>query len=184
MRKAIKLVVLVCVISVMAFSQGAAPQAGAARTPLSPRGQAGYTFSDGKKIAVEYSRPSIRGRKVMGDLVPYGKVWRTGANAATSFVTDSDLLVAGAKVPAGKYTLYTIPDERQWTIIINKQTGQWGTDYNQQQDLVRAQVKPTKLGATVDQFTISFQPAGPDAAVMKLEWENTSVEVPLKEAKK
>ena len=183
MRKAIMLGLLVCLTTVLAFAQGAAPQAGGGRPARSPRGQADYTFSDGKKIAVDYSRPSIHGRKIMGELVPYGKVWRTGANAATSFVTDSNLLVAGEKVPAGKYTLYTIPDEQQWTIIINRQTGQWGTNHDQAQDLVRVQVKPSKLGQTIEQFTISFQPSGPGAAMMKLEWENTSVAVPVSEAK-
>jgi hypothetical protein len=152
------------------------------RPVLSPPGQATFAFADGKQISIDYSRPSIRGRKIMGGLVPYGKVWRTGANPATTFVTQADLDLAGARVPAGKYTLYTVPGEDTWTIIINRQTGQWGTVYNQDQDLVRVNVKPVHLSETVDEFTISFVNRAPKAGTLKLEWENTSVPVPFSEA--
>jgi len=157
-------------------SQGSAPH-----QPLSPRGDASFTFADGKTIAVDYGRPSIRGRKIMDGLVPYGKVWRTGANAATSFVTQSDLDFGGARVPAGKYTLYTVPGEDSWTIIINRQTGQWGTVYTEAQDLVRVKVRPVHLAQPVEQFTISFLRSTPNTGVMKLEWENTSVPVEFSE---
>jgi hypothetical protein len=150
----------------------------------SPRGQAEFTLKDGKKVLVDYSRPSMHERKIMGGLVPYGKVWRTGANAATTFETQADLEIAGKQVPAGKYTLYTIPNEDSWTVIINKQTGQWGTVYKEDQDLARVNVKPVKLDQAVDQFTIAFQPDGDSAGVMKLEWENTSVPVEFKEPTK
>ncbi len=163
-----------------------------AKQPASPRGQAEFTFADGKKVMVDYGRPYIRDpkqperrRKIMGgEVVPYGQVWRTGANAATSFETQADLVLGNAKIPAGKYTMYTIPNADSWTIIINRETGQWGTKYDQSQDLVRVTAKPTQLPQTVDQFTIAFESRGPIAGVMKLEWENTSVALDFSEANK
>ncbi len=119
----------------------------------------------------------------MGGLVPYGQVWRTGANEATSFTTDTDLVVGGTAVPAGKYTLYTLPGESSWKLIINKQTGQWGTKYDEKQDLARVAMQVGKTSAPVEQFTISFDKAGSDAAKLKLEWENTSASVDVKEKK-
>jgi hypothetical protein len=152
--------------------------------PASPRGQASITFSDGKKITVDYGRPFMRGRKIMGELVPYGKVWRTGANAATGFVTDANITMGGTSIPAGRYTMYTVPGENEWRIVINKQTGQWGTEYHEEQDFTRILAKPSKLPQAVDQFTISFEKRGPNAAIMKMEWENTSVAVDIAEANK
>lgn len=163
---------------------GAQTQPGAPRQPLSPRGQAEFTFADGKKITVDYGRPYIRGRKIMGGLVPYGQVWRTGANAATSFVTDTTLNIGGTTVPAGSYTLYTLPNENDWKLIINKQTKQWGTEYHQEQDLARIDMKTERLQSPVDQFTISFDKQGPSAGVMNLEWENTKASANFSEVNK
>ena len=89
----------------------------------SPPGTATFTFADGKTVTVDYSRPSMRGRKIFGGLVPYGQVWRTGANSATSLKTTANLTIGGASVPAGNYTLYTLPGEKAWKLIINKETG-------------------------------------------------------------
>ncbi len=153
----------------------------------SPPGTASVTFNDGKKITIDYSRPKIndpktgKPRKIMGGVVPYGQEWRTGANEATTFVTDTNVKVGDLSVPAGSYTLYTIPGETDWTIIINKQTGQWGTVYQQDQDLGRTQVKSGKTGSTVQEFTISFDPAKGKSTKMNLEWENTKVSVPITE---
>src|SRR5271167_4969425 len=94
----------------------------AQQPPASPPGTASVTFADGKTLTIAYSRPSMRGRQIFGGLVPYGQVWRTGANAATSFKTDVDLNIGGANVPAGSYTLYTLPGASNWKLIINKQT--------------------------------------------------------------
>lgn len=149
--------------------------------PLSPKGAAEYTLN-GKKIGVAYSRPSMRGRKIMGGLVPWNQVWRTGANEATSFTTEADLVINGAAVPKGSYTLFTIPTESGWKLIINKETGQWGTDYDEKQDLGRVHMKVEPLSPPVEQFTISFAPAK-DGAIMKLEWETTRASVDLKEKK-
>src|SRR5919204_3866664 len=103
----------------------------------SPPGTAQFTFSDGKKITIDYSRPSVKGRKIYGGLVPFGQVWRTGANESTTFVTDANLTIGGKDVPAGNYTMFTIPAEDKWTLIISKKTGEWGTDYPEGQDLGR-----------------------------------------------
>lgn len=146
----------------------------------SPPGTAEVTLG-GKKITIEYSRPSLRGRKAVGgELVPYGKVWRTGANEATTLTTEIDLNIGGANIPAGKYTLYTLPAEDGWKLIVNKQTGQWGTVYDEKQDLVRIDMKTTQLSASVEQFTILLEPVNPALARLSLEWENTQVSVPIR----
>jgi hypothetical protein len=166
-----------------AFAAGLLWAQGGGKPPLSPPGQAEYTFADGKTITIDYSRPSMRGRKIMGELVPYDQVWRTGANAATSLKTDVNLTIGGAKVPAGSYTLYTLPSAGTWKLIINKQTGQWGTKYDQSQDLARVDMQKQTLSTPVEQFTISFDRKSDTSAIMKLEWETTSVSVPLQEEK-
>ena len=104
----------------------------------SPPATANVTFA-GKTVTIEYNKPSMRGRQIMGGLVPYGQVWRTGANPATSLMTPVPLHVGNLLVPAGNYTVYSVPsqDPDKWMLIINKQTGQWGTEYNQAQDLGR-----------------------------------------------
>jgi hypothetical protein len=150
---------------------------------LSPRETATYTFANGKKITVDYGAPSMRGRKIMGGLVPFGAVWRTGANEATGFVTEADLVIGDTKVPAGKYTLYTLPGENTWELIINKQTGQWGTTYDQKQDLARIPMKVEKTSTPVEMMKISFDGSGGAATYMNIEWENTRLSVPVKEQK-
>src|SRR6185369_4058509 len=95
--------------------------------PLSPPAHTETTIN-GKKVSIDYSAPSMRGRKIMGELVPFGQVWRTGANSATTLKTETDLLIGGQKVPAGTYTIYSLPGENDWQLIINKQTSQWGTE--------------------------------------------------------
>ena len=147
--------------------------------PSSPPGKAEVTLK-GQPVTIAYSRPSMRGRKIMGGLVPYGHWWRTGANDATTLTTGTDLDIGGAKVPAGKYTLYTLPSEGTWKLIINKQTGQWGTEYNESQDLARVDMQKSKLSEPVEEFTISFDRKGSDSADLVLEWETTRVWVPVK----
>jgi hypothetical protein len=153
------------------------------KPPASPPGQASFTFADGKTISIDYSRPSMRSRKIFGGLVPYDQVWRTGANAATSLKTDVDLDIGGATVPAGSYTVYTLPGMNSWKLIINKQTGQWGTEYSQGQDLARIPMKVTQRSSGLELFTISFDKTGGASAVLKLEWENTIASVDVKEKK-
>ena len=132
----------------------------------------------GAALSVRYSRPSVRGRVIFGNVVPWDKVWRTGANAATVLETSADLTVAGTAVPAGKYSLWTIPSPARWTLIINKNTGQWGTDYDAQYDLARLDMKVESLRQPVEQFTIAIEPSG-QAGVLKVEWEKTRASVPV-----
>ena len=145
----------------------------------SPPATADVTLK-GKKISIDYSRPSLKGRKVGQELAPYGKVWRTGANEATTFTTEADLNIGGTKVPAGKYTLYSLPSDGTWKLIISKQTGQWGTEYHEDQDLARIDMKKSPLPQNVEQFTISFDKKSESAAELNLDWENMRVSVAVK----
>ena len=140
---------------------------------------------DGKSVVIHYNKPSIRGRKIMGGLVPYGKVWRTGANPATSFVTETDLTVGTLHVPAGKYTLYTLPAEAgtPWMLIINKQTGQWGTEYNESQDLGRTPMHAATLPAAQEVMSISFEHTPANATELHVRWERVDLSVPIKVAR-
>ncbi len=148
---------------------------------ISPHDTADVTLN-GKQVTVSYGRPSMRSRKIMGGLVPYGKVWRTGADEATMLVTQVDLVIGGTAVAAGKYTLWTLPSDGAWKLIINKQTGQWGTKYDASQDLARVPMQNSHLERLVEQFTMSWKKRGEDTADLVLEWENTraSVEIQAK----
>jgi hypothetical protein len=131
---------------------------------------------NGKKISITYGRPYMRGRKVFGELVPYGQVWRTGADEATTLKTDADLTIGTLAAPKGEYTLYTLPSANGMKLIVNKQTGQWGTVYDEKQDLGRVDMKVAELSAPVEQLTISLAKAG-NGGVLKIEWENTGASV-------
>src|SRR5256885_10640072 len=127
----------------------------------SPPAQAQCKFSDGKTITVDYSSPRMKGRKIFGDLVPYGQVWRTGANEATKFVTTANLSVEGKDIPAGSYTIFTIPAQDKWTLIINKHTGEWGIPYKyQSEELARVPMQVASTPAPVENFTIAFNQGG------------------------
>jgi Protein of unknown function (DUF2911) len=174
-RKSFVVASCVLIISIFAAAQG---QSDKSKRP-SPPGTATATLN-GKKVTVDYSRPYAKGRKIVGGLVPYDKVWRTGANEATMLTTETNLDVGGTNVPAGKYTLWTLPSEGAWKLIINKQTGQWGTEYDQSQDFARIDMQKSQTQQPVEQFTISFSPKGNDAADLVLDWENTRLSVPVK----
>jgi hypothetical protein len=145
----------------------------------SPPGTADCTIN-GKKVTIDYSRPFLKGRKLGTDLAPYGKVWRTGANEATTLTTAIALDIGGAKVPAGTYTLYTLPSEGTWKLIINKQTGQWGTEYHQEQDLARVDMKKQEIVVPVEQFTIAMDQDSNNSADLNIEWEKTRVFVVIR----
>ncbi|MGH7675571.1 MAG: DUF2911 domain-containing protein [Gemmatimonadales bacterium] len=132
----------------------------------------------GAALAVRYARPSMRGRTIFGGVVPWNQVWRTGANAATILETSADLVMAGTPVPAGKYSLWTIPAPTGWTLIVNKNTGQWGTNYDVQYDLARLPMKVDRLAQPIEQFTIGIEPEGA-GGVLKLEWETTRASVAI-----
>ena len=128
---------------------------------------------DGAKISVTYGRPYAKGRKIVGGLVPYGQVWRTGADEATTLVTDKALMFGNTHVGPGTFTIFTLPGEKEWQLIINKQTGQWGTDYAEAQDLGRIPMTVGKTPSPVEQLTIAVAdtPAGGE---LRLSWENTT----------
>lgn len=130
----------------------------------------------GANVTIVYSQPSARGRKVMGELVPYGKVWRTGANAATTIEFDKAVKIEGKDLAAGKYALFTIPNEKEWTIIFNSVADQFGHfDYNESKDVLRVTAKPEKAANFVETFTIST-----DKDKVMMAWENTTVAFKVK----
>ena len=146
----------------------------------SPPAKAQCKLADGKTITIDYSSPRMKGRKIFGDLVPYGKVWRAGANEATTFVTTGDASVGGTAVPAGSYTIFVIPTADKWTLVISKKTGEWGTAYpGADNDLARVDMKVSKLSAPVENFTIAFDQASGGCA-LKMEWETTQASVDIK----
>jgi hypothetical protein len=112
--------------------------------------------------------------------VPWNTVWRTGANAATQLNTSTDLTIGGATVPAGKYTLWTLPTQKGWKVIVNKQTGQWGTEYDAQQDLARVDAKVETLATPVEQMVIAFEPGSGTPTALTISWDRTKVSVPVK----
>lgn len=131
-------------------------------------------------IRVTYSRPKKKGREIFGKLVPYGKVWRTGANEATEIVFYQDVDLGGKKVKAGTYSLFTIPDEKEWTIILNSDLDYWGAySYKAANDALRVTVPSTELKTSVEDFSIQFESKGEKQGTMKLAWEKTAVEVPF-----
>jgi hypothetical protein len=135
---------------------------------------------DGKTITVDYSSPRAKGRKIFGALVPYGQVWRAGANEATTLTTSSDINIGGTTVPTGKYTIFAIPGESKWALVISKKTGEWGTAYpGPDNDLARIDMKVSKPPALVENFTIAFDQKG-NTCTMRMEWENTSASVDIK----
>jgi len=169
-RKILSLGLTALAASAAAFAQGDRP---------SPPATAKVELN-GKTITIDYSRPSMRGRKIMGGLVRYGEVWRTGANEATALKADVDLDIGGTKIPAGSYTIYSLPSEGTWKLIINKQTGQWGTEYDQSQDLARVDLAKSTLPSPKEQFTMEFVKKSGDTADLVLEWETTKLSVPVR----
>ncbi len=142
--------------------------------PLSPRDSV-FCLIDTNLISVNYGRPSMRGRKIMGELVPWNTVWRTGANEATHFKTNFDMLLGGVPVPRGTYTLWTLPSPTGWKLILNKQTGQWGTRYDERQDYARFDAIVEQLETPVETLTIAFDATGKTHGRLKLMWERTLV---------
>ena len=131
-------------------------------------------------VELSYSRPGMKGRKIYGDLVPYGKVWRTGANNATTITFGEEVSIGGKKVPAGKYGLLTIPDKNNWTLIISKQLDVTSpAAYKQDMDVVRVEAKPGKLDNTTESFTMQFANVKPSTMDVQILWENTIVSLPI-----
>ncbi|MFN2567018.1 MAG: DUF2911 domain-containing protein [Gemmatimonadaceae bacterium] len=152
---------------------------GRARTTVELRRQAGDRTP--VRITIDYGQPHARGRAILGNVIPFDAPWRTGANEATSLVTDVDLTIGGVVVPKGSYTLYTLPARSGWKLIINKNTGQWGTDYLPEHDLARVDLRSRQLREPLDSFSIWLVPevernesggirAGLPRGVLRLAW--------------
>src|SRR5262245_62071590 len=132
-------------------------------------------------IELSYSRPGVKGRKIFGDLVPYGKVWRTGANNATTISFGDEVIIDGTKIPAGKYGLLTIPDKKSWIIIISKQTDVTNPSaYKQESDVVRVPVAVKELKDAVETFTIQFANVKNTSCELHLMWDKSAVVLPIK----
>jgi hypothetical protein len=150
---------------------------------VSPPARAVCKFADGKTITANYSSPRRRGRKIFGDLVPYGEVWRAGADDATSFVPNVDVTVGDKAVPAGRYTLFALPAQTKWTLVLSKVIGEWGIPYpGANHDFERMDMKVSRLPSPVENFTISFDQAG-NSCTMKLDWETTRASIDIAEKK-
>jgi len=158
---------LILTLSVFAACQG----------KPSPAASASCDLGGGKSVKTDYSSPRMKGRKIFGELVPFGQVWRTGANEATTFVSGSDIVVGGKTVPAGSYTIFTVPNADKWTLIINKKTGEWGIPYKYESDeLARVDMKVSKLPSPVENFTISYVKSG-SGCTLQVDWESTRASV-------
>jgi Protein of unknown function (DUF2911) len=155
-------------VSLTACAQGNKP---------SPPANADCQLSNGKSVKIAYSSPRMKGRKIFGGLVPYGQVWRAGANESTTFVTDTDITVGGTAVPAGSYTIFAVPNADKWQLVISKKTGEWGTAYpGPSNDLARIDMKVSPLSSPMENFTISFD-KGASGCTLSMSWENTKASV-------
>lgn len=147
---------------------------------LSPTAKLTQEFST-SNIEITYSRPSMRGRKIFGDLVQYGNVWRTGANSATKIKFGEDVDIMGNKVKAGEYALYTIPGKESWEVILNTGTGNWGAEgYSRENDVLRFNVKPNRMEGMCQTFTIEVTDMGYSSCKIEMMWERTKIQIPVK----
>ena len=144
----------------------------------SPPATAKCELAGGKSVTIDYSSPRKKGRAIFTDVVKYGEIWRTGANEATTFVTTSDVMVGGTHVPAGSYTIFTVPNKDKWKLVISKKTDEWGTDYpGEKEDLARVDMK-VGTGTATENFTISFD-KGAKGCTLKLAWDTTVASVEI-----
>jgi Protein of unknown function (DUF2911) len=170
MQKRIVLPTLLVLFATAAFAQTGGGKA-------SPPATAICDLGGGKTIKTDYSSPRAKGRKIYGGLVPYGEVWRTGANEATTFVTSADVIVGGTTVPAGSYTIFTVPTADKWTLIINKTTGEWGIPYKYEgNELGRVDMNVSKLDAPVENLAIAYDKSKA-GCVLRIDWETTRAAV-------
>lgn len=169
----------IAVITLFALVFGTACFAQMGKSRPSPAASATCDLGAGKTVKTDYSSPRTKGRKIYGGLVPFGDVWRTGANEATTFVTSADISVGGKDVPAGSYTIFTIPNPDKWTLIINKKTGEWGIPYKYESDeLARVDMQVSKLPSPVENFTIAYEKSG-SGCTLQMDWETTRASVDI-----
>ena len=177
MRKGIAVVSVICVALAL-FVLVLHAQQDKSKRP-SPPATAKLDLEGGKSITVDYSSPRLKGRTVGQEVAQYGEVWRTGANESTTFVTTADLTVGGSAVPAGNYTLFSIPNKDKWVLILSKKTGEWGTNYpGPSNDLARIDMKVSTLPSPVEDFTISFDKTS-SGGTLNREWGSTRASVPV-----
>ena len=162
----------------ISFAAILVPTTASAQRYTSPPATASAVI-DGDHITIEYYAPSMHGRKIIGALVPYDEVWCTGANWATKITTEANLDVNGLKLPKGSYTIWTLPNEKQWMLIINKQTGQFHLDYDQSQDFGRVKMNIKPLTSPVEKFKIEVESSGANKGTLSVMWENTDAWVPI-----
>ncbi|MBK0384344.1 DUF2911 domain-containing protein [Pedobacter sp. SD-b] len=161
----------IAVAAFMLFAIATQAQTDKSKRP-SPPAKVSETLKSGIMVSIDYSQPSLKGRMIgAADFVPYGKVWRTGANEATVFEVSKDVKINGKALAAGKYGLYSIPGEKEWTIIFNKTWNQWGTKYNEADDALRIMVKPEKTKDFMEKMTFKIE----DDGDVELLWGNTEV---------
>ena len=164
------------VILVLATTMPTLAQRGSGAARPSPNAGVSQTIGT-TEVTISYGRPGVKGRTIWGKLVPYGQVWRAGANEATKITFSGDVLIEGQKLSKGAYSFYTIPTEGEWTLIFNKVADQWGTIYDTDQDALRAQVKPQTAGHT-EWMGFSFEGLSANAATVVLSWGK--IKVPFK----
>lgn len=153
--------------SIMMFAVAVMAQGGEKKAPASPPAKAEGSIA-GKSVVINYAQPAVKGRKIWGALVPFGKVWRTGANGATTITFDKDVKIEGQALKAGKYAIFTIPNETEWTFIFNSKTEQWGAyEYSDKDDVLRVKVKSGKSAAFNERMTFAV-----DAKKVNFMWEN------------
>lgn len=168
------------ILAVSLFAAGTFAKAQVKMPAPSPTQTVKQDFALGS-VEVVYSRPSAKGRSIIGGLVPYNKVWRTGANSATLIKFTDAVELGGKKVDTGTYALYTIPGESSWQVILNKGTSNWGSmGYKESDDVIRFSVPSMKMKSMVETFTMQFADIKPESCELQLMWEKTIVSVPIK----
>ena len=178
--------IVVCALMIVGAALLSIHAAGRQQNPSqkpSPPASAKCSLPNGGTITVDYSSPRMRGRKIYGDLVPWGKVWRAGANAATTFVPSVDVRVGNLEVPAvsGGYTIFVIPEEAKWTLIVNKRTGEWGIPYTaelESMELGRTDMKVSSFADPLENFTIAFDQTA-TGCTLRMDWETTRSSVDI-----
>lgn len=182
MRKIVLLALATVLFSVTAIGQSFR---GLDRSPLDiaylPDNFAHDRIGDQKAIIrITYSRPQKKGRDVLGGIVPFGQVWRTGANEATEIKVYQDITIGGKKLNAGTYSMFAIPDKEEWTLIFNSDLDYWGAySYNEENDVLRVTASAKQIEATVEAFVIQFESSAANRATLTLAWDRTMVEVPV-----
>lgn len=163
---------LLCLtLSTGLLSTASFAQMSPAEAALSPPAKAEVTLA-GKTITVSYGAPSLRGRHLGGpEIVPYGEVWRTGANAATTIVFPMNVTIGSLKVPAGTYTMFTLPTAKDWTLIVSRKTGEWGIPYPEGDDFGRTPMKSKPVAAPQEKMSISFENTNPNSTELHVRWE-------------